>query len=51
MSISPVVAVGGDMEGIDVIGIIMHTTWEGSGFQVPSSPHTELGCDGVNPDC
>ena len=33
------------------IGILIHTTWEGSGFHLPSSPHTELVCDEVNPDC
>ena len=55
MSISPVVtdvAVVGDIEGIDVVGIIIvHTTWEGSGLHVPFSSHTELGGDGANPDC
>ena len=52
--ISPVVAVVGDIEGTDVVGITMHTTWEGSGLHVPSSiplaVHTELGTDGANPD-
>ena len=51
-SISPVVvAVVGDTEGINVGGIMMHSTWEGSGLHVPSSPHTELGDDGANPGC
>ena len=49
-SISPVVAVVGDVEGIDVVGI-MHITWEGFGLHVPFSSHTELGDEGVNPDC
>ena len=31
--------------------IIVHITWEGSGLHLSSSPHTELGTDGVNPDC
>ena len=35
--------------GSDVM--ILHTTWEGSGLQLSSSPHTELGTDGVNTDC
>ena len=54
VSISPVVSVVvvvGDVEGIVVVGIIMHTTWEGSGLHVPLSTHTESGGDGVNPDC
>ena len=54
-NISPVVAVVGDIEGTDVVGIMMHTTWEGSGLHIPSSvplsTHTESGGDGVNPDC
>ena len=54
-SILPVVAVVGDIESTDVVGIIMHTTWEGSGFHVPLSvpllTHAELGCEGANPDC
>ena len=29
--------------------IILHTTWEGSGLHLSSSPHTELRIDGVNP--
>ena len=33
-----------------VVGTIVHTTWVGSGFHVPSSPHTEVGTDGANPD-
>ena len=44
---SPTVPAGDD----DVVGIIVHTTWVGSGLHVPSSPHTELGGDGANPDC
>ena len=32
------------------VGTIIHTTWEGSGFHVPSFPHTELVCDKQNPD-
>ena len=55
-SISPVVvAVVDDIAGTVVVGIIMHMTLEGSGLHVPlsvpSSTHTELGGDGVNPDC
>ena len=49
-SISPVVvAVVGDTEGIDVGGIMMHSTWEGSGLHVPFSSHTESDGVGVNP--
>ena len=40
-----------DDDGNVVVGIIVHTTWVGSGLHVPSSPHTELGGDGANPDC
>ena len=32
-------------------GSTTHTTWEGPGLHLPSSPHTELGADGANPDC
>ena len=50
MSISPVVTVVvGDVEGIVVGGIIVHTTWEGLGLHVPFSSHTESGGDGANP--
>ena len=48
-SILPVVAVVGDIEGIDVVCIIMHMTWEGSGLHVPFSLHTESDEVGVNP--
>ena len=47
---SPTVPAGED-DGNVVVGIIVHTTWVGSGLHVPSSPHTELGRDGANPDC
>ena len=48
-SISPVVvAVVGDIEGIDVGGIMMHSTSEGSGLHVPFSLHTESDGVGVN---
>ena len=33
------------------VGNVAHTTWEGSGLHLSSSPHTELGTDGINPDC
>ena len=36
---------------VGVALIIVHTTWEGSGLQLSSSPHTEVGTDGVNPCC
>ena len=50
MSISPVVSVVvGDVEGIVVGGIIVHTTWEGLGLHVPFPSHTESGGVGVNP--
>ena len=39
----------GVLVGSDVI--IVHTTWEGSGLHLPSSPHTELDDDGANPGC
>ena len=39
----------GIIEGIDG-GIIVHTTWVGSGLHVPLSTHTERGGDGANPD-
>ena len=48
-SISPVVAVVGDIEGIDVVGIITHSTWEGSGLHVSFSSHTESDEVGVKP--
>ena len=35
--------------GSDVV--ILHTTWEGAGLHLSSSPHTELGTDGVSPGC
>ena len=49
-SYSQTVPAGGANVG-SVVGIIVHTTWVGSGLHVPSSSHTELGGDGVNPDC
>ena len=50
---SVVVAVGVDTVGavVAIGNIITHTTWLGSELHLPSSLHTELGGDGVNPDC
>ena len=48
---TPLPAGDADVGSVVVVGIIMHTTWEGSGLHVPLSTHTELGGDGANPDC
>ena len=48
---SPTVPAGDADVGSVVGSIIVHTTWEGSVLHVLFSPHTELGGDGINPDC
>ena len=42
------VSIGGSV-GISVG--ILHSTWEGSGLQLPSIPHVALRCDGTRPGC
>ena len=39
------------IEELNVPGNVTHITWEGSGLHLSSSPHTELGDDGLNPGC
>ena len=47
----PVPAACGGVDTDDiVVGSSKHITWEGFGLHIPSSPHTELLFDGVNPD-
>ena len=44
--------VDGGGVGVTVVASnIIHTTWEGSGLHTLSSPHTELGTDGLIPGC